>query len=177
MDVATTEQPGAASAREPEHGFRALFDTRFDQLKRLAYLFGADDPEDVAQEAIVRLHAKWSRLDDPAKALAYLRATVANLSRSRLRHLRVVRRTPEERDRDTASAESQVLGAAVHGRLWSALGTLTARQRQVVVLRFWLDLQITDVAQTLGISPGTVKATLSQAMDKLRKALPAEEEW
>jgi RNA polymerase sigma-70 factor (sigma-E family) len=149
--------------------FEALFDASFEPMKRLAYLLGADDPENVAQEAFVRLHARWRTLADPDKAQAYLRRTVVNLSRSRLRHLRVVRRVPKERAGVESSAEAHVLAKAEHGSLLAALSRLSLRQRQVIVLRYWLDLDQTEAAETLGVAAGTVKATTSQALAKLRE--------
>lgn len=157
-------------------GLAALFEAQFEPMKRLAFLLGADDPENVAQEAFVRLHTRWSRLRDTDKALPYLRATVANLSRSRLRHLRLARRTSTSLAIDAASAESEAIADHRHGPLSAALGELTLRQRQVVVLRYWLDLSISDVATTVGISEGTVKATLAQSVAKLRSALQSEED-
>jgi RNA polymerase sigma factor (sigma-70 family) len=148
-------------------GFDALFDECFERMKRLAFLLGADDPENIAQEAFVRLHGRWPTLG-PDKAAAYLRRTVVNLSRSRLRHLRVVRRAPKEPNRDAASAESL---ARANRAVRDALATVTRRQRQVVVLRYWLDLDQQAIADTLGIAVGTVKATTNQAIAALRKAL------
>jgi RNA polymerase sigma-70 factor (sigma-E family) len=148
-----------------------LFDDCFESMKRLAFLLGADDPENIAQEAFVRLHARWSSLADKDRATAYLRRTVVNLSRSRLRHLRVVRRAPREPDRMAASAESLALN---NQGVWDALATLTRRQRQVLVLRYWLDLDQQAIADTLGIAVGTVKATTNQAMAALRSALAEE---
>jgi RNA polymerase sigma-70 factor (sigma-E family) len=155
--------------------FAALFDASFETMKRLAFLLGADDPENIAQESFLRLHAKWHTLAGPDKALPYLRRTVINLSRSRLRHLRVVRRIPEERFADAASAETAVLERAEHRSLWAALATLSERQRRVIVLRFWLDLDQVAIAETLGVAVGTVKATTSQALAKLRTVWPDEE--
>ena len=64
-------------------------------MVRLADLLGADDPEDIAQEAFARLIRKHGSLRDPAAALAYVRTSVCNLTRNRHRHLRMVRlRTP-----------------------------------------------------------------------------------
>ncbi|MFI5082448.1 MAG: RNA polymerase sigma factor, partial [Streptosporangiales bacterium] len=65
------------------------------EMVRLADLLGADDPEDIAQEAFARLIRKHGSLRNPGAALAYVRASVCNLTRNRHRHLRVVRlRTP-----------------------------------------------------------------------------------
>ncbi len=82
-----SDADGAAEAR-----YAVLFHAHFRGMVALAALLGADDPEDIAQEAFVRLHRSSGRLRDPDAALGYLRRTVANLSRSRLRHLRVARR-------------------------------------------------------------------------------------
>lgn len=163
----------AGEPRAPGVGFDSLFDDCYESMKRLAFLLGADDPENIAQEAFVRLHTRWSSLVDADKATAYLRRTVVNLSRSRLRHLRVVRRAPREPDRDMASAES--LALANQG-VWDALATLTHRQRQVLVLRYWLDLDQQAIADTLGVAVGTVKATTNHAMAALRSALAGEED-
>src|SRR5258707_15868488 len=76
----------------------ALFRDRYPEMVRLADLLGADDPEDIAQEAFARLIRKHGSLRDPDAALAYVRSTVCNLTRNRHRHLRVVRlRTPSAR--------------------------------------------------------------------------------
>lgn len=162
-------------ATEPGDDFRALFDARFESMRRLAYLLGADDPENIAQEAFVRVHDRWHRLGAPERALAYLRRTVVNLSRSRLRHLRVARRVPAAAAPDIASAETQALARAAHGGLRAALATLPRRQRQVVVLRYWLGLDQSEIAELLGIAVGTVKASTHHAMTNLRKALPDQE--
>jgi RNA polymerase sigma factor (sigma-70 family) len=165
VNTATDSEPRTSSA-----GFDALFDEYFEPMKRLAFLLGADDPENIAQEAFVRLHGRWAKLADP---VPYLRRTVVNLSRSRLRHLRVVRRAPREPNRDAASAETVALA---NRAMLDALATLTRRQRQVVVLRYWLDLDQQAIAETLGIAVGTVKATTSHAMAALRDALAGEED-
>lgn len=159
----------------PVLDFPALFDAQFESMRRLAFLLGADDPENVAQESFARLHSRWLRLRDRRHALAYLRATVTNLSRSRLRHLGVVRRTTVSQVTNDDSAEVRVI--ARHGPLWRALDSLSLRQRQVVVLRYWLDLPLAETAATLDLSVGTVKATQSQAIAKLRTLLETEEEW
>jgi RNA polymerase sigma-70 factor (sigma-E family) len=163
----------ANEPRTDRAGFDALFDDRFESMKRLAFLLGADDPENIAQEAFVRLHDRWSTLAGQDKALPYLRRIVVNLSRSRLRHLRVARRVPREPDRDTASAETVALA---NSAVRAALATLTTRQRQVLVLRYWLDLDQQSIADTLGVAVGTVKATTHHAMAALRVALAGEDD-
>jgi RNA polymerase sigma-70 factor (sigma-E family) len=162
---------GAASSVDAMAAFSALFDGSFEPMKRLAYLLGADDPENIAQEAFVRLHDRWHTLYDDSKALPYLRAMVVNLSRSRLRHLRVVRKAPPDVLLDEVSAESHAMARQEHKRIREALGKLSRRQREVLVLRYWLDLDQAAIAETLGVAVGTVKATTSHAMNNLRKHL------
>jgi RNA polymerase sigma factor (sigma-70 family) len=178
VDTATgsTREPRTGDGAGLDVAFTDLFDETFEAMKRLAFLLGADDPENIAQESFVRLHGRWHTLASPDLALPYLRRTVVNLSRSRLRHLRVVRRAPRERHRDAASAEALVLAGQDHHRLREVLAALPTRQRQVLVLRYWLDLDQNAIAETLGIAVGTVKATASHALANLRKAWPDGED-
>ncbi|TDQ05231.1 RNA polymerase sigma factor [Labedaea rhizosphaerae] len=156
-------------------GFEELFHQQFEPMKRLAFLLGADDAENIAQEAFLRLHRRWPGLREPDKALAYLHRTVVNLAKSRLRHLRVVRRAPREEPGLADSAEVHVLTGLVGGSVRAALAQLTERQRQVLVLRYWLGLDQAAIGGALGIAVGTVKATNSQALDRLRTLLTTEE--
>ncbi|OXM70865.1 RNA polymerase sigma factor [Amycolatopsis vastitatis] len=151
--------------------FYDLFREYFGQMTRLAHLLGADDSENVAQEAFVKLHQRWDSLTDHTRVAGYLRTTVVNLARSRTRHLRVVRRSPQERPPDEPSAEVRAVANWEHQRLRAVLVKLSRRQREVLVLRYWLDLSTAAIAETLGVSPGTVKATTHHAMENLRKHL------
>ncbi|HET9144325.1 RNA polymerase sigma factor, partial [Actinophytocola sp.] len=71
--------------------------------------------------------------------------------------------------------EAAVLDRLEHGSLRVALATLTQRQRHVLVLRYWLDLDHVEIADTLGIAVGTVKATIHHALARLRREWPDEE--
>jgi RNA polymerase sigma-70 factor (sigma-E family) len=150
--------------------FAALFTSQFLRMVRLAALLGADDPEDIAQEAFVRLEQRLDRLPPSVNTTAYLRTTVVNLSRSRLRHLRVVRRVVPEAPL-VESAEILAVLNDDRRRLVKALSELSSRQRQVVVLRYWMDLSEREIASTLGIRPGTVKSTTSKALAVLGRVL------
>src|SRR5579864_8196521 len=80
---------GPEAGDDPDSGIGALFRARYPELVRLADLLGADDPEDIAQEAFARLIRTYGSLRDPGAALAYVRASVCNLTRNRHRHLRL----------------------------------------------------------------------------------------
>jgi RNA polymerase sigma-70 factor (sigma-E family) len=168
----TDTDPARPSAQAPpdpadEHGYAALFHAHFAGLTRLSALLGADDPEDVAQEAFVRLYRRRGRLRDPNAALGYLRATVCNLTRSRLRHLGVARRQPAERVRDVDSAEHDVIVAESRQEVLRALRLLPPRQREALVLRYWLGMSEADMAEIMQVSRGTVKAHVSRGIDAL----------
>lgn len=148
----------------------ALFRARYPEMVRLADLLGADDPEDIAQEAFARLIRKYGSLRDPAAALAYVRASVCNLTRNRHRHLRVVRlRTPAARPED--SSEQAVILREDHREVLAALAGLPPRRREAIVLRYWLDLSEREIAAAMGVSPGTVKSNVSRGLAALAAAL------
>lgn len=148
-----------------------MFTRHFRPTVRLARLLGADDAEDVAQEAFVRLHEHHRRLREPAAALAYVRRTTVNLTNSRLRHLRVVRRTPGEVPRTASSAEDSVVAAERVDELLTAVRTLSTRHREALVLRYWLDLPVAEVADALDVPVGTAKSTISRAQAALADLL------
>jgi RNA polymerase sigma factor (sigma-70 family) len=165
-------QFGSRPAVGSELLYEHLFHTQFHNMVRLAALLGADDPENVAQEAFVRVHGVLPKLQDQDSVLAYLRRTVVNATRSRHRHLRVVgRRQWELMPIDVESAEDTVVRNDRHRAVLAALGHLNSQQREVLILRFWGRLSVEETAATLGVPPGTVKSTSSRAMRKLAEML------
>jgi RNA polymerase sigma-70 factor (sigma-E family) len=151
--------------------YEQLFHGQFRAMVRLAAMLGADDPEDLAQEAFVRLHGRARTLRDPQAAVGYLRTTVVNLTRSRLRHLSVARRHREPARPEVASAEHDAVRRESSRELVSALGRLSARHREALVLRYWLDLTEAEMADAMGVSRGTVKSHVSRALDALAALL------
>ncbi len=134
-------------------GVGGLFRARYPEMVRLADLLGADDPEDIAQEAFAQLIRKHGSLRDPGAALAYVRASVCNLTRNRHRHLRVVRRrTPAGRHED--SSEQVAIVREEHREVLAALAGLPPRSREALVLRYWLDLSNARSPTAMGVSPG-----------------------
>lgn len=145
-------------------------------LVRLATLLLADQgrAEEVVQDAYVALHRRWSRLREPDKARAYLRRSVVNGCRSALRHRTVVDRHRPAPPADVESAETTVLAGEQQARLTDALAALPRRQREVLVLRYYVDLSEADIAATLGISRGAVKSHSSRGVAALRTSWEAE---
>ncbi|HEX6936420.1 MAG TPA: SigE family RNA polymerase sigma factor [Actinomycetes bacterium] len=158
-------------ADDREQVYEQLFHGHFAAMTRLAAMLGADDPEDVAQEAFVRLHGRSRTLRDPNAAIGYLRTTVVNLTRSRRRHLSVVRRNRPAPPREVMSAEHDVLRQERDRELVQALGRLSSRHREALVLRYWLDLTEAEMADAMGVSRGTVKSHVSRGLDALAALL------
>ncbi|MDK1475494.1 SigE family RNA polymerase sigma factor [Streptomyces sp. 549] len=127
--------------------------------------------EDVVQEAFIRVHSARSRVKDPEKTLAYLRQTVVNLSRSTLRRRILGLKLLSKPMPDMASAEEGAYERMERDELKQALRGLQRRQREVLVLRYFADMTEEQVAGTLGISRGSVKAYGSRGIAALRVAM------
>jgi RNA polymerase sigma-70 factor (sigma-E family) len=141
-------------------------------LVRLARVM-VDDPaeaEDLVQDAYVGLYRHWRRLRTPDKALGYLRQAVIKGARSRWRHRAVVQRTPFTGPPEVPSAEDSALQYG-DPALRRALTSLPYRQRQVMVLRYYLDLSEAETAATLGVSAGAVKTHAHRALTALAQRL------
>ncbi|NBM20515.1 SigE family RNA polymerase sigma factor [Streptomyces sp. GC420] len=129
--------------------------------------------EDVVQEAFIRVHSARKRVRDPEKTLAYLRQTVVNLSRSALRRRILGLKLLSKPMPDMASAEEGAYDQLERDALIKAMKGLQRRQREVLVLRYFADMTEAQVAETLGISLGSVKAYGSRGIAALRVAMEA----
>ncbi|WP_033327758.1 SigE family RNA polymerase sigma factor [Streptomyces yerevanensis] len=159
---------------EREAALARLFELHYASMLRLAVLLGADDPENVVAEAYYQIYRKWRRLRDAEAAEAYLRSTVCNLTRMRIRHLQVARKHVQQPPSDVvASAESTALLRDDQRVLIDALQQLPARQREALVLRHWLGLKESEIAAAMGISPGSVKTHTSRGIAALTQAMEA----
>jgi len=139
-----------------------------DALLRMATLLtpDPDTAEDVYQETLQRLAMRWSRVGNPR---AFCRRVLHNIVIDRAR---ARQRRPREllvaHDRSDPRSGDPVMGVELRPALLAALGTLTAQQRAIVVLRYFEDLSENEVADLLGVSAGTVKSTASRAGAQLR---------
>ncbi|MEV7240525.1 SigE family RNA polymerase sigma factor [Streptomyces sp. NPDC093248] len=129
--------------------------------------------EDVVQEAFIRVHSARKRVRDPEKTLAYLRQTVVNLSRSALRRRILGLKLLSKPMPDMASAEEGAYDQLERRDLIKAMKGLQRRQREVLVLRYFADMTEAQVAETLGISLGSVKAYGSRGIAALRVSMEA----
>lgn len=152
-----------------------LFATEYRPLVRLATLLVRDGglAEELVQDAFVGLHEKWGRLRDPDRSLAYLRQSVVNRARSAWRHRGVVDRFLRRHSEPATvpSAEALVLDAQDHAVVLAAVRLLPARQREALVLRYYLDLTEAQTAHAMGLSEGAVKSHTFRALTTLRQRL------
>ena len=156
---------------------RDLF-AEYNSLVRMAasLVSDIDVAEDVVQDSIVAMHGAWPKLRDRDKVLAYMRQSVMNRARSVIRRRMVVDRHPPKPEPNAPSAEYSAITELERSEVISALRLLPPRQREVLVLRFYFGLREGQIAATMGITRGTVKAHIRRAMAAMRDLL-APAEW
>jgi len=174
--------PSRAATDGPERidsaaALSELFHRHHLELVRLAALMTGDlaTAEDVVQDVFEAMHRRWPSLRNGLSGLAYARASVLNGCRSVHRRNAVRRKhaaslaEPSEPGPDAASA------AADRDVLATALRLLPRRQREVVVLRYYCDLDAGEIAAILRIGPSAVRSTMSRALAALALAVGEEE--
>lgn len=160
--------PSAAAA------VTALYQAHALGLIRLAHIMLDDrqGAEDVVQEAFAGLYRRWGQLSDTGNALGYLRSSVLNGCRSQLR--RRNRRDQPDQPAPAASAEAAVLTGEQRREVMQAIRRLPRRQREALVLRFYLDLSEAEIAETMGIGQSTVRSATYRALTSLGRMLREE---
>ncbi|MGZ4626047.1 MAG: RNA polymerase sigma factor [Kineosporiaceae bacterium] len=163
----------AAVPRSADEAVTMLYAAHWHPLVRLATLLTRDASvaEELVQEAFVSLHRRWGSLADPAAAHGYLRTTVVNNARSALRHRGVEERYRQPGPPEPAGPEERAVQSTEDARVMAALRTLSRRQQEVLVLRYYADLSEQDIAQTLGLTKGAVKSHAHRGLAALREAL------
>ncbi|GAB3247801.1 RNA polymerase sigma factor [Kineosporia babensis] len=172
------EELPALSSLDPQSAVEALFDRYQLRMLRVATVLVGDpaQAEDVVQDAFLAVYNSWDRIRNKDEAVGYLHRSVINTARSRLRRRSVVQRLAGLRHHDQISAEDAVLKAQLPGPLTAALAALPRREREVVLLRHYLDLSEKETADALGLRVGSVKGYASRGLAKLRKVLDGKED-
>jgi RNA polymerase sigma-70 factor (sigma-E family) len=168
---------GAAGARwDADEAVTALYSEHYRSLVRLSTLLLRDQmqAEEVVQDAFVAMHGAWRRIMEEDKALAYLRQTVVNRSRSVLRRRQVAEKHAPTPGPDMPSAEYGAMARLESDRVMAALRKLPERQREALVLRYYGDLSEADIADAMKVSKGAVKSHTHRGMQSLRAMLEAE---
>lgn len=130
-----------------------------------------DTAQDLVAEAFARAWASWPAVSRHPAPVAWVVRTALNAGVSRWRCRRREVPVPDLALVADRPATGGAAGGGVDPRIMAALLRLPARQRQVVALRLFLDLDTERTAQALGIAPGTVQAHLGRAMAALRDDL------
>jgi RNA polymerase sigma-70 factor (sigma-E family) len=172
-------EPGGSRDAQDQVAAEAVLTTLYRvhalSLTRLAYVMLGDRAaaEDVVQDAFAGLHRRWARLSDRQKAPQYLRSSVLNGCRTAIR-----RNRPRERLTDlepsVVSAETAVLASERQQTVMRAIRGLPGRQREALVLRFYLDESEAEIAQLMGIRQSTVRSTIHRALAALGRLLGEE---
>ncbi len=142
--------------------FESLYASEYRPLVRVAFVMlgGSNRAEEVVQDAFGRVYERWSSLDNPG---GYLRTCVVNGCRDVLRRQRLaVWKRPDP---------SPVFVELGFDHLADALTRLSPRQRAAVVLRYYADLPEAEIAEALGVRPGTVKSLLHRGLAQLREEI------
>jgi RNA polymerase sigma-70 factor (sigma-E family) len=176
-DTGARSAPDAGTADE----LTALYRRHALGLVRLAVVMLGDRAaaEDVVQEAFLGLHLRWGSLADPSRVLAYLRTSVLNGCRTTLRRQRrrdsaAVRAMAADAPIPLDGADAWTLLGEEHREVLTAIKRLPDRQREAVVLRFYLDMSEEEIARAMQISRGTVKSATFRGMAALGRMLGEE---
>jgi RNA polymerase sigma-70 factor (sigma-E family) len=156
-----------------DQDFAEFVDARWSSLYRLAYLLAGSPTgaEDLLQTTLEKAYVNWSRIGRMEYAEAYVRRMLATtLVSSRRRAWIGERPWGELPDMAEESAEVPILDRSL---LWPLVCALPARQRAVIVLRYYEDLTEAQIADVLGCAPGTVKSQSSAAIAAIRRAVAA----
>jgi RNA polymerase sigma-70 factor (ECF subfamily) len=154
--------------------FDEFYASFFDPVARALTVAGAerDRAHDAAQEAFARALRHWRKVREMDRPDGWVYVVALNQLRDHWR--RSLRRGDRAGDPD-GGASDNTRAVATRVSVRDAIATLPARQREAVVLRYLADLPVADVAEAMGCAPGTVKATLHQALQHMRVELDDQE--
>lgn len=143
---------------------------RTSALVRLARLLTGDEhrAEDLVQDVLARAYARWGRISRTDRPDAYVRRMLVNAHNSWWRQ-RSSREISVAAVRDRAGDVDEAAGVAERDALWRLVCDLPARQRTVIVLRYYEDLDDTSIAEILACSAGTVRTHAKRALAALRQ--------
>lgn len=165
-----TRPPDAAHVAADRH-VTALYQAHALSLARLALLMlgDRDAAQDVVQDAFFGLYRRWDKLASADAAPAYLRASVLNGCRTLLRRRSRTALQPGEESLE--SAEAALMHTEEQRAILAAIRRLPARQREALVLRYYLDMSEDQTARAMGVSRGTVKSATSRAIAAIGRML------
>jgi RNA polymerase sigma-70 factor (sigma-E family) len=160
--------PVAVPEQRASPDFRDYVRTRRRALLRTAYLLTGNlaDAEDLVQSALAKTYFAWDRIEDRGALDGYVRRAIVNTHISWWRKRRV-QEYPTDELPDQAVAD-HASSSDLQETLRQAVDRLPERMRAAVMLRYYHDMTEAEVAEVLGVTPGTVKSTVARAVAKLR---------
>jgi RNA polymerase sigma-70 factor (sigma-E family) len=172
VDHVDTEDPGT-DVWTADRQVTALYQAHALSLARLALVMLGDAAaaEDVVQDAFLGLYRRWDSLADPSAAPSYLRTSVLNGCRTAIKRRS---RPGIPAGRPLESAEAAVLLGEEHRAVLAAIRRLPARQREALLLRYYMDLTEGQTAEAMRVSRGAVKSATSRALAALGRMLKEE---
>ena len=178
--MATADDALVREAGQTAHNddtFARRSDAYLDRALGLAcYILGdVHEAEDATQEAMTRAWKSRRSLREPEAFDAWIDRIVVNTCRERLRRKRVMREAELPADGGEPEAADRFGALLARDSVGRALGALTVDQRAVVVLRYWRDLSLDQIAERLGWPLGTVKSRLHYGLADLRDRLERDE--
>src|SRR5215470_14763644 len=155
---------------DADHAFTAMYGDHYRCLVRLAWLLVQDvtAAEEVVQDSFVAMHTVWRRLRDGDRALAYLRQSVVNRSRSVRRRRAMAGRNASQPGSGLPGAERRAFPSLEHTAVAGVLRSLPAREREAMALKYYGNLSEAQVASAMGVSEGAVKRHTARAIEALR---------
>lgn len=175
----TTREATLTDTRAADRGrqFSELATARLDHAYRLAGLVLADagEAEDAVGDAVVRAWAGFGRLRDVAGFDVWFDRILLNVCRDRLRRRKRVRFIPLEHGLDRPAPGDPFRRVLDRDDVLRTMRHLEDDERLVVVLHFWADLTLTDVATRIGVPVGTVKSRLNRALQRMRPVARLED--
>jgi RNA polymerase sigma-70 factor (sigma-E family) len=175
MEPVATETRTDEAAEGPTD-LAALHAAHYRDLVRLAGFVLRDRSacEEVVQEAFAKMLGRGARAPNPDRQLAYVRSAVLNGARNRLTRQRIADRLSPWRSHPGDSVEETVLAQDESQRVLALLRRLPRRQRECLLLRFYLDLPEREIASTLGIGDGSVKTHVHRGLRALAAQLEGD---
>jgi RNA polymerase sigma-70 factor (sigma-E family) len=156
-----------------DDGIRLLYERRHaDMVRFAAFLTGdVNVAEDIAHDAFAKVFDAWDRIDDQDRVDAYLKATVVNVVRGRHRRQQTANASSVATLTVVPSAEDDAIVEFRRQRTLAAVAALSLRQRACVVMRHWMRMSESEIADTLELSIGSVRTHVKRGMESLKNSL------
>lgn len=157
---------------DPDAVIASLYEEHARSLVGMARVFvdHRDAAEDIVQESFIRMARSLHRIEDPTKAAAYLRSIVLNLARDHNRRgLLSLRHRLPANDLDPVGVDETIANREDHRQILEMLRRLPRRQRDCLALHYLLELSVAEIAETLDLSPNSVKTHLQRGLASLRR--------